>query len=36
MIEALFKLQGWWGLLLVAVGMSPLLLLNVFKRAIKA
>lgn len=36
MIEAFFSLQGWWGLALVALGMSPLFLLNVFKRAIKS
>lgn len=36
MFEALFTLGGWWGLLLVALGMAPLLLLRAFRRAVKA
>lgn len=35
-MEALFSLTGWWGIALVLLGMSPLFLINIFKRAVNS
>ena len=34
-METLFTASGWWGLLLLVVGMLPLLLVSLFRRGMR-